>query len=527
MSTSDHQLPIIQPSIDPDTSHRPAFPKPGVIPACKTRTEVEAWVKTQAHKDGHSACILTRRDRYIRWYCGNHWSRNSSNPTDGQQPCPPRWVTKQTGETWVTVLDRDTRQYRPASLPISISRVHVMWFGVPEGQRALSADDTVCIPFILESEGTIHSYKDVIDKAHKLMNQLGKSFIHHNKKTNQLLVHQSVVTMLLADRHKSLDIDFYPWSWVIENIRTGSLQTQILGKERVIVAPVSTISTVPGLTLQEFYDRLNPVLGMRNNVLFFPSRREHEFETDKIFAIRTMDEIAELQREKGIEKYAYRPRTCFGLGKCTLADLPDNAKVVLKRSCSSASEHVIITTAADRTRLRCSREDATELLGSQDGSEYWIHQEYVEELQSIGEFRVFVCADDTRVHYNGKVISIAHTKPTKKKGRVAVHWASSSSLHRIVGNEADNKLEELRQLALLIYREMRSRNDERFGSLEVGARIDCGIKQRQSDWVWFGNEVTFPLEADQFPQAHLPYPHTLVAEAMANSFIKYALTRWK
>ena len=87
--------------------------------------------------------------------------------------------------------------------------------------------------------------------------------------------------------------------------------------------------------------------------------------------------------------FSYRPKTCFGIGQCTLADAAAE-KTVLKRGRSCGAADVIITDRSDREKLRCIVPGKAEDRTTVPGGPLWLHQEYIETLQTLGEFRVFI-----------------------------------------------------------------------------------------------------------------------------------------
>jgi hypothetical protein len=399
--------------------------------------------------------------------------------------------------------------------------VHVFWYGVPESCQPISKADFVCIPLQEEMERIMNDKRlsDLISDAKSLRPYgIDKRFVRTEgarvrKEAGVLLIHQSVATMLLA-KAASADVTFRTWDWVVENINTGKLQSEVLEKDgRVIIIPASTVAEAPGLSLQTFYDRLRPVLAGRSTVSIFPSKTEHHWELEKIGDIGALDEIAQRQAALGDDRFAYRPRTCFGVGRCKLGGLSADARVVLKRSHSAASEHVKITTVNDRDLLQCYKTDTGELDGrpSPDTEHIWFHQEYIEPLQSLGEFRVFIACD--RIPEGARVVSIAHTKPGDNV--LAVHALSE---HTFEGYESSKT--ELEEFALFIHHQLLSRQDaqDHFESLRVGVRLDIGMSK---DGRWFVNEVTRAFDADQFASYHLPYPHIQIAEAFADAFGRY------
>ncbi|KAL2015903.1 hypothetical protein VTK56DRAFT_4650 [Thermocarpiscus australiensis] len=150
-------------------------------------------------------------------------------------------------------------------------------------------------------------------------------------------------------------------------------------------------------------------------------------------------------------------------------------------------------------RLRCYRKHPDELKErSVIEREYvWFHQEYVDSLRTLGEFRVFIACDEAP--RKARVVSVAHTKPGKDA--IAVHPHSP----RIFGEEVDGtvRVEDLKNFALFIHQQLLNRRDakEHFESLLVGVRLDISASE---DGRWFVNEVTRAFDADQFANTHLP-----------------------
>ncbi|KAL2015099.1 hypothetical protein VTK56DRAFT_6313 [Thermocarpiscus australiensis] len=227
--------------------------------------------------------------------------------------------------------------------------------------------------------------------------------------------------MLLAQA-PSLTVEFLTWSKAAAELGTGELQRKVLEKNgRVIIIPASTVSEVPELSLEAFYDSLRPVQ-----------------DSEKIGDISALDEIA-------------REQACLGHKS---PDQDNDAPVLLKRSYSAASGHVRFKMAKDPDdRLRCYRKHPNELKErSVIEREYiWFHQEYVDSLRTLGEFRVFIACDEAPG--KARVVSVAHTKPGGDA--IAVHPLSP----RIFGEEVDGtaRVEDLKNFALFIHQQLLNR----------------------------------------------------------------------
>ncbi|RSM16138.1 hypothetical protein CDV31_004601 [Fusarium ambrosium] len=188
-----------------------------------------------------------------------------------------------------------------------------------------------------------------------------------------------------------------------------------------------------------------------------------------------MDRIA----KAGPRLYAYRPQTCFGIGKCTL-DTPRGNKSVIKRNFSDASNHdkVMQGSMGDPLKLACiagervkSRQPEPE---DDEPSAMWI----------AGEYRVHLCGDN--------VVSISISKFAKDKLEVRsvsdddFAWFSKSQ------EEQQKKRQELKA----------------FESPRVGVRIDTGVSEESPEGRFFGLELTRWWNANQMPAFVLPDPYT-------------------
>ncbi|KAG6369552.1 hypothetical protein JVT61DRAFT_14253 [Boletus reticuloceps] len=116
---------------------------------------------------------------------------------------------------------------------------------------------------------------------------------------------------------------------------------------------------------------------------------------------------------------SYTPRT---VRLSTGQDIPDD--VVLKRSHSECAKHVILPTASR------SRRTWEYLNAHTDKYEFWMAQEYVQSLDQIGEWRVFIVG--------GNVISVVHTYKTSDdgwKGTVTESFLTLDEIREIVEKE--------------------------------------------------------------------------------------------
>lgn len=231
----------------------------------------------------------------------------------------------------------------------------------------------------------------------------------------------------------------------------------------------------------------------------FPSASEYEHAHGKTGDIWALDLIA----QSAPSDWSFRPTTCDCTSACRLGKAG-----VLKRTHSCGSEHVIVRpTSSDISRhLGCfvNQRRASKRRAAQSTGQ-WFHQEFVQGLQQIGEFRVFiVTVSDATVTRGrrGEVIEVVHTFELEDRELVVTVLTSSSIWSGRPDTYGKVDLEELKGFALYVFGALRNRPDwsTNFESLEIGARIDVGITLVNESCRFFVNEVTRIYEADFFAE---------------------------
>ena len=135
------------------------------------------------------------------------------------------------------------------------------------------------------------------------------------------------------------------------------------------------------------------------NVKVVPSKLELRFYNSKIQDIRALDKIAAAPPGPGDPDLSYRPRTCFGERPCVL----EGQRSVLKGSHSSETQHVQYHLDSGRP---LPYSDDT------DSRRQWFHQEIVDTLRTIGEFRALVVLIPRKGEIRGlvpKMVTCTHT----------------------------------------------------------------------------------------------------------------------
>jgi hypothetical protein len=236
------------------------------------------------------------------------------------------------------------------------------------------------------------------ERATQLQSIVGPTFLSSNREL--VTAHQSIVTAsFLADSTKG-DVAFQTNKWLHRQMQDNQSRLK------------------PGTLLLLAWHRHDPEdCTMRDifrcfgdfksrDVRIFPSTHELNHAQEKLGDIRALDQIA----DGAPDGWSFRPVTCDNTSECRLG-----VSGVLKRTHSCGSDHVILhPTASDVSKhLQClSRRRRMSNRRTCQSIGRWFHQEFVEDLMSGGEFRVFVITkEDVSAlrKRKGIVMDIVHT----------------------------------------------------------------------------------------------------------------------
>ena len=497
--------------------------------------EMVQFVKSFCKQRGYEAIIKGRSSRRtsVYWIC-NKW----------KEGCPVKWRAIQKNSSWTI---RHSNPFPSHNHPVksskaSVNTIQLLWCGIPDVHN-IAKSDLLGIPFSKSDQEILRD--NVLDwlvpeesNEFKTMQQdIGAGFIK-TKLVDGPVIHQSVVTLILARRSSAVHVTFRNWTWVKKQLDSNSLlsvlpYTEVGGVRRTLPTVIfvsSTLTQWPDyLSTDDFYKKIGEVADAHGGLRVYPSKTETDRAHRKIGDIRALDMIAETSQYA----FSYRPKTCFGIGKCTLVDAAAE-KTVLKRGRSCGAADVIITDSSDREKLRCIVPGKPEGRTTVPGGPLWLHQEYVETLQTLGEFRVFIRSrSPSEAIYSqcGEIICVARTR---------LEWETKAFATRPVdipndfkwcfdGGEGGrdeavrSKFRELCAFALYTYSALRQRHDalECYESLEIGVRLDIGVSELSPKGRFFVNEITRWHAADFFSRLILPYPHIEICQAYADRVVQY------
>lgn len=327
------------------------------------------------------------------------------------------------------------------------------------------------------------------EAAKRLSKILGPEFI--KVMDEETVAHQSVAVGSMMANHTGQETAFHTLT-SLQKTLTNDISTW---QRNTLFLLVSCDYSLSHSALRKAYELMRAFAPIE--LRMFPSLSEMEFVARKIGDIRALDQIAGRSRPR----WSFRPKTCAETSDCTIS-----TDSVLKRTYSCGSKHVFIRpTAQQESRLLpCKRKSKSATL--RDGGQapvHWFHQEYIEDLRIIGEFRVFVVTvkdNDALRGRKGIVVQTIHTIELPDKELAVTVIPPHRRLYKDVSVLTARDLDELHRFALDVFHQLRTRSDwlTHYESLEVGARLDVGVRVEGNDCRYFVNEVTRIYEADMF-----------------------------
>lgn len=348
----------------------------------------------------------------------------------------------------------------------------------------------------------------LLHRAENLLRRLGSTFLSIDRE--HVTAHQSlVVASILEDMAK----------FQVEYQTADQIKRQLIGRpsrsdsQTILMLAWRRHDVDLAAVIRDIYasvKRYEPCV-----LRVFPSEEELEHAHGKIGDILALDEVA----QRAPVGWSFRPVTCDCTSACRLREAG-----VLKRTHSCGSEHVIVRpTASDVSRhLKCTAHQRrrSERKAAQS-RERWFHQEFVEGLRSIGEFRIFIVTVADAAAMRGRraeVMEVVHTIELKDRELVVTVLTSDPVWSGRPHTYSETNIQELKMFALYVFNALRGRADwsTNFESLEVGARVDVGVTILGGSCHYFVNEVTRIYEADYFAE-WLAQPGTHICRAVSTA----------
>lgn len=387
----------------------------------------------------------------------------------------------------------------------------VLWIGMEDEMTGPLSTQVVQHRYVTAENSAYVPSCFLHRRALDLLRTSGPAFVKMDRE--HTTIHQSIVIASILEDSTACRVRYQTAGWLREQLAHDTLS---LDPTTIIMPAWRRYDLNHTASMEDIY----ALAGTHEPgaVRSFPTKSEFEHAHEKLGDIRALDQIA----QHAPAGWSFRPTTCECTSKCRLGKAG-----VLKRTYSCGSEHVIVhPTTSDASRhLRCLVDQRrTSQRRFTQSTWRWFHQEFVEGLQQIGEFRVFIVtvkdATATRGR-SGEVIEVVHTLELKDRELVVTVLTSGLMKRGTCDTWGKVDLQELKRFALYVFEALRRRPDwlANFESLEVGARVDVGISMMDDSCHYFVNEITRIYEADFFAE-WLAQPGTHICSAVATALVE-------
>ncbi|CAF3556700.1 unnamed protein product [Fusarium graminearum] len=338
------------------------------------------------------------------------------------------------------------------------------------------------------------------------------------------LVHQNAVAMIAAKISGLVSMELHSMEWVSDMVATHGFSGHVadISADKVVIFAPWESDHLKSDIMERFYLQTQEATAFHENLQIYPTREEVQATGLKLIDIAALERIANDSATP--PEFSYRPRTCFGRGKCTMADW--SKKMVLKRNFSCGARNVRVVSAGQKTSwkgLACTDRKHQSSGVKGDEKTTLFHQEYVKNLEEWGEIRVMMIGDEiimcSRTQWNkDKKNPREFLYPRRLMQDEDFKWYSKDE------EKQAEKYRELEEFCKFNYRNLiRLPGVERnFESLHVGLRLDIGISD---DGRFFVNEATRWYEADLFSRQLCDGDMTVIAQKIGKNFVKKILDR--
>ncbi|RKK58979.1 hypothetical protein BFJ69_g17341 [Fusarium oxysporum] len=312
---------------------------------------------------------------------------------------------------------------------------------------------------------------------------------------HQFVVHQTVVAMIAAENTGLVSLELHGMKWVSDMVMKHGFASHVadVAAEKVVVFAPWDSDYISDKITEDFYMQMQEATAFHRNLSLYPSRDENYAEGHKLLDIAALDGIA--RRLGTPPKFSFRPRTCYGHGKCTMADW--SGTMVVKRTFSSGAKDVYIDSCEKPSmwkNLACTGRNPELKRAKPQRRVTYFHQEYIKSLDDFGEIRVMMCGDDIiEVSRTQWITTTTRDKPRRKLHARAFNLDDDLSWFSSDPEERKGKYSELEAFCVFWHRALIeffevTRN---FESARVGLRLDIGISPNGDFCInefprWFG-----------------------------------------
>ena len=404
--------------------------------------------------------------------------------------------------------------------PSMEAKRHIIWIGISAGPETIKKNPYLHIPVCFKDLEIFQEAQSPFqaitkDLVGNLKTNLGPCFVDYDddEGDDTVYVHQSILMMLFVAHWSSATVEFYHW----ESDEGSFVRKVLTSNYDKVLLFISDTSCDEGM--EDLYRATDYLEAVKAGVAVYPKKSEWSWCQQKVGDIRTLDDVAQ-------ESNAWRPTTCFGMGDCLLTH-QQNSQMVLKRSHSCAGRDVKVVTMAKRDRLLCKAPEPSQTAKRVKRGQrrdirtrkfLYFHQEYVPTFRRTGEFRVWVCSGRVVCAFRTKDDANLASKPMALRlldtnDYSDFNWYSSDASTR------KQKHAELLRFVLDTDSRIRQLKSDKFETVQIGARYDCGISP---DGRFYINELTRFTNADTFSGLLAP-PHDQIIGPLAQAIVQVLL----
>ncbi|KAF9769778.1 hypothetical protein IL306_012740 [Fusarium sp. DS 682] len=343
--------------------------------------------------------------------------------------------------------------------------------------------------------------------------------LHGNERL--ALLHQSVVTMLWAERSRRMTIEYRTLDWVVNLTKKGanSLADYLFEYDQPVTFYIPLLSRDWALhpaDVRHLYEALDALHNLRCDISIIPSYDENWNYGHKISDVRALETIA--KDESTPESYCYRPETCLGVGVCILADI--SGPQFIRFGLSKAEDYVHQNTKSEANTLVHSQ------LGTQgSASMRVIHQQCPPSFSEWGHIRVFIVGD--QIIARGFFSRNPQTKKCDMSAlRHDCHFdfrtdgLRHANADPKVKERQEAKLEELNKFCKWWHEQLIKRYPDRFGSLDVGCVMRIGLSEASFDGKFFIIGIQRWYAASFFSMDLTVKPYDQICKAFGEQFAR-------
>ena len=415
----------------------------------------------------------------------------------------------------------ETQKNRNSGRPSMTSTRHIVWVGIPTGPETMKHNPylhvQICFKDLEIFEEADSPFRAVSKRlVGDLKDKLGPFFLEFDddKARNVVYVHQSVLMMLFVGHLSRATIEFYNW----ESDKDAFVHNVLGPNHDQVLIFISNTSCDE--TAEDLYRATDYLEAVRANVKVYPKKSEWSWSLQKVGDIRTLDDVAQ-------QSNTWRPKTCFGMGECLLTQ-PQGGQMVLKRSHSCAGREVKVVAITQRDKLLCKAPVPDQPAKQRKRGRYqgvrahrflYFHQEYVPTFRRSGEFRVWVCGGRVVCAFRTKDDENLPGKPMALR-QLDINDYSDFNWYSPDKSARKQKHDELLQFIVNTDSRIRRLKNDRFDTVQIGARYDCGISP---DHRFYVNELTRFTNADTFSGLLAP-PHDQIIGPLAKMIAQELLT---